>query len=287
MSSQPFPEIIDLEQFLSERVRANVVSCTDVREIRKADHVVNNVSVRVSSHVIIVPTSGPGSHIVDMTTYSFEPGSVIHVQPGQVQRWLPDETFDGWAVVIEPHVCPPGLFDLTYSSPRVVLGAAIDIAHALVASLTEPHILPGKAQERLRISISALLLELIASADAGPVIPTELVAEHAIVSDFRRELEFHYLQSRSVTDYARLVGCSPKTLTRATNRVLGQTPKQIIDARVIYAATRLLANTDISISWISSKLGFSQQSNFAKFFARQVDMTPAAYRESCSASFSE
>ena len=75
-----------------------------------------------------------------------------------------------------------------------------------------------------------------------------------------------------------------KTLTRATKRLLGQTPKQVIDARVTYAAIRLLANTDISVNWISTKLGFSQQSNFAKFFCRQVDMTPAAYREACLSS---
>ena len=51
-----------------------------------------------------------------------------------------------------------------------------------------------------------------------------------------------------------------------------------------YGAIRLLANTDISINWISTKLGFTQQSNFAKFFCRQVDMTPAAYREACLSS---
>lgn len=279
---QAFPEIIDLDTVFGDPKTRPSVSCTPIRDVRKTDHVRNDVAVRVSSHVVIVPTTGAGSHIVDMASYDVEPGSVIHVQPGQVQRWLPAEKFDGWAIVIAPHVCPPGLFDLTSPSPRVLLGASIDVAKSLVSSLTEPELLPPKAQARLRLSIAAVLLELIASAGDGPTIPPEVSAEHAIVSDFRRELEFHYLTSRSVTDYAGLIGCSPKTLTRATNRVLGQTPKQVIDARVTYAASRLLANTDISISWISSKLGFSQQSNFAKFFSRQVGMTPAVYRASFS-----
>ena len=279
---QAFPEIIDLESIFGDPAARPSVSCTPIGDVRKTDHVRNDVSVRVSSHVIIVPTAGMGSHVVDMATYTVEPGSVIHVQPGQVQRWLLDGEFDGWAIVIAPHVCPPGLFDLTSPSPKVVLGTSIEVAKSLVASLTEPDLLPPKAQARLRLSIAAVLLELIASAGEGPTIPPELSSEQAIVSDFRRELEFHYLTSRSVTDYAKLIGCSPKTLTRATNRVLGQTPKQVIDARVTYAASRLLANTDISISWISTKLGFSQQSNFAKFFARQVGLTPAAYRSDFS-----
>jgi len=273
-----FPEIIDLDTVFGDRNARPAVRCTTIGDVRKTDHVQNDVAVRSSSHVVIVPTSGVGSHMVDMATYEVEPGSVIHVQPGQVQRWSRTETFEGWAIIIASHVCPPGLFDLTSPSPRVILGTSLDVAKSLVSSLTEPELLPPKAQARLRLSIAAVLLELIASAGDGPTIPPEVSAEHAIVSDFRREIEFHYLTSRSVTDYAGLIGCSPKTLTRATNRVLGQTPKQVIDARVMYAASRLLANTDISISWISAKLGFSQQSNFAKFFARQVGMTPAVYR---------
>ena len=127
------------------------------------------------------------------------------------------------------------------------------------------------------------LLELIAGATDQTTLSPETLRDQALVWDFRRELEFHYLTSRSVADYASLVGCSTKTLTRATKRVLGQTPKDVIDQRVANAACRLLAHTDLSVGWISFKLGFTEQSNFSKFFQRKVEMTPAAYRLSCQA----
>ena len=257
------------------------VQCSEVGELRRVAHLAETPLLRATKHVVIVPSAGAGTHFVDGTEYPVEPGIVIHVLPGQVQRWAVEDSFRGWVLVVEPFVCPPGLFDLAAPSPLVRLGPSIDVAHSLVSSLTSPNILPPKAQERLRVSITSVLLELIAGASDGPDVPYELIAEASLVSEFRRELEFHYFDTRSVADYAALVGCSSKTLTRATKRLLAQTPKQIIDARVTYAATRLLANTDISINWISKKLGFSQQSNFAKFFSRQVGMTPVAYRESC------
>lgn len=276
MAGKLFDEIIEDDS--SGVLAVEAVSCRRIGDARTSPTTAGAMT-RVSSHTILAITEGAGSHVVEMATYDVDPSVVLHLQPGQVHRWEPDQQFDGWVINVRPRVCPPGLFDLARPAPLVSLGSSIEVAHALVTSLTEPGLLPGKAQERLRISIASLLLELLASASEGPTLSSNLIAEHAIVSDFRRELEFHYLTTRSVNEYASLIGCSPKTLTRATKRVLGQTPKQIIDTRVVYAATRLLANTDISISWISSKLGFTQQSNFAKFFARQIGVTPAAYRK--------
>lgn len=259
----------------------NAVSCARIGDIRHSEPVQANKTIRVARHVVIVPETGSGHHVVEMESCLVEPGSVVHVEPGQVHQWLPEESFDGWVIAIDQHVCPPGLFDLSAPSPLVLLGASIEVAHALVASLTAPEILPEGSQQRLRLSIASVLLELIASAAGRTSLPEDAAVEHKIIGDFRRELEFHYLTTRSVGDYASLVGCSTKTLTRATKRVLGQTPKEVIDRRVAFAACRLLANTDLSVSWIAYKLGFSEQSNFSKFFLRKVEMTPAAYRASC------
>ncbi|GEM_PF-2053873 len=270
--------------FLRAGVRLAAIACMPLGDIRRSRSAIVGRPIRSSRHTVIVPTSGVGGHIVDSSDFQLQPGRAAHILPGQVQRFVPDQELEGWVLSIEPLVCPPGLFDIARPSPVVCLGPSVDVAHALVSSLISPDILPATAQERLRISIASVLLELIAGANDGPEIPNELAREYELVADFRRELEFHYLDTRSVSDYASMIGCSAKTLTRATKRLLGQTPKQIIDARVTYAAIRLLANTDISVNWISTKLGFSQQSNFAKFFCRQVDMTPAAYREACLSS---
>lgn len=281
MTGKSFPEVIGVDLVADGSVAPSAISCARLSDLRTQAQVRENATMTTSRHLIIVPESGVGRHIVDMKSYEIEPGSVLHIEPGLSHRWLPDETFDGWAIGIDQHVCPPGLFDLPAPTPLVLLGTSMDVAHALITSLTAPEILPEGAQRRLRLSMASVFLELLAAASGRTALHSESIAEHKIVGDFRRELEFHYLTTRSVGDYAAMVGCSTKTLTRATNAVLGQTPKEIIDRRVAFAACRLLANTDISVSWIAYKLGFSEQSNFSKFFHRKVDMAPAAYRASC------
>lgn len=283
MTAKSFPEVIGVDYVAGSSAPITAISCSRINELRKHAALRENATVRVSRHLIIVADVGTAKHVVEMKTYTAEPGSVLHIEPGQAHRWLPDETFDGWAISIDQHVCPPGLFDVRAPSPLILLGTSIDVAHALINSLTSPEILPKGAQQRLRLSMASVFLELLAGASGRTTFHPESLAEHKIVGDFRRELEFHYLTTRSVGDYAAMIGCSTKTLTRATNAVLGQTPKEIIDRRVAFAACRLLANTDISVSWIAYKLGFSEQSNFSKFFHRKVDMTPAAYRSSCAA----
>lgn len=285
MSGTSFPEIVTVDLFANSPNSSSAVSCARVSDVRQLQPIQDDLTVRLGRHVVIVPETGVGSHIVEMETYELEPGSVLHVTPGRANRFVADAEFDGWVIAIDQQVCPAGLFDLAPTSPVVVLGTSIDVAKALVASLTTPGILPPRARQRVRLSLASVLLELIASATDLVTLSPEVARDQELVGDFRRELEFHYLSTRAVADYASLIGCSAKTLTRATKRVLGQTPKEVIDERVAHAACRLLAHTDLSVGWISFKLGFTEQSNFSKFFQRKIDMTPAAYRSSCQVDF--
>ncbi len=288
MADNTFPEVVSIDVVADKSGPNRTISSARISDLRDLPRVQRNADVQSSRHLIVVPDPNVlGRHMVEGEEYSIEPGSVLHVEPGQLHRLLHNETFDGWAIAIDEHIAPPGLFDLPAPSPLAMLGTSIEVAHVLVTALTAPEMLPKAAQQRLQLSMAAVLLELIAGASGRTIMRAETAAEHRIVGDFRRELEFHYLSTRSVGDYANLVGCSAKTLTRATKAVVGQTPKEIIDRRVAYAACRLLANTDISVNWIAYKLGFSEQSNFSKFFHRKVEMTPAAYRAACVAGQSE
>ena len=69
-----------------------------------------------------------------------------------------------------------------------------------------------------------------------------------------------------------------KTLSRVCLAATGHPVKQVIDARVVLEAKRLLAHTDEPVARISRQLGFSEVTNFGKFFARRAGATPAAFR---------
>jgi len=95
---------------------------------------------------------------------------------------------------------------------------------------------------------------------------------------FRRELDRSFHSTRLVEDYAAALNCSARALSRACRAVADTSAKDLIDARVALEARRLLAHTDLPISAIARQLGFSEVTNFGKFFTRRVHMTPGAFR---------
>ena len=78
--------------------------------------------------------------------------------------------------------------------------------------------------------------------------------------------------------YANELGCSYRTLCRACKAASGETPKAIIDQRVATEARRLLAFTGDSVSDVADELGFSESTNFVKFFQRVSKETPESFR---------
>ena len=130
------------------------------------------------------------------------------------------------------------------------------------------------ARALLRHQLAVLLLRLaLGSADRSTPRP-----EDETFHRFCREVEHSYAHTRRVEDYAAELRCSVRTLTRACLAVTGRSAKQVIDERVALQAGRLLAATDQPIAQIGRQLGFSEPTNFGRFFTREVGVSPGAFR---------
>ena len=58
----------------------------------------------------------------------------------------------------------------------------------------------------------------------------------------------------------------------------GINAKAHIDRRVALEAKRLLVHTNHSVESIAARLGFSESTNFVKFFKRVESLTPSSFR---------
>ena len=65
-----------------------------------------------------------------------------------------------------------------------------------------------------------------------------------------------------------------------SSKILGSTPKKIIDDRIMLEAKRLLAHSSESVKEISYSLGFDEPTNFVKYFRKHHLSTPIEFRES-------
>ncbi len=76
---------------------------------------------------------------------------------------------------------------------------------------------------------------------------------------------------------AATLGMNVRTLQRRLAEA-GTTHNQLIDEVRFEAATRLLADHDLTLAEIASALGYSDPAHFTRAFSRWTGRTPGAYR---------
>ena len=96
---------------------------------------------------------------------------------------------------------------------------------------------------------------------------------------FRDLLETNYTKLKSVNDYAQLIFISEKRLGQATSKILGKSPKEIINDRILLEAKRLLVHTHLSIKEVGQELGFEDPAYFVRYFKKNTEATPVEFRE--------
>ncbi|MEU4688298.1 AraC family transcriptional regulator [Actinoplanes sp. NPDC023714] len=237
----------------------------------------------LTHHALLLTVSGPVIAEVDFTVHRCEPGTLLWIRPGQAVRIEPGDHETATAVF------RPGLFrqdELPGLEPDhpggpartpVPLGEVARETGAALARIRQDAAGPpgDAAAALLRHQLAALLLRLLL-LDPGPEAPGHV--ETRTFERFRARLEEGYPNSRRVEDYAGELGCSVRTLTRASLAITGRTAKQVVDDRVALQARRLLAATGLSVAEVGRSLGFAEPTNFGRFFHRETGLSPGQFR---------
>lgn len=245
---------------------------------------------RLAYHQIMVVGSGTGDFTIDSTRHHCRAGSLLWIRPNQVIQFAP-------ATNMEAHLV---MFTETFPlRPRAQLGMLDDVLRPchwhfrddelatfrrVLALMEEEFERPDQdlGEDILKHLLAVALMHIDQmcrgrrknhqEADTPSGENAELFLR------FRRDLEASYRTTRLVEDYAAALNCTPRTLSRACRTVAGTSTKDLIDARVALEAKRLLVHTDLPVSAIARRLGFTEVTNFGKFFARRVNMTPGTFR---------
>ncbi|MEP7198165.1 MAG: helix-turn-helix domain-containing protein, partial [Saprospiraceae bacterium] len=96
---------------------------------------------------------------------------------------------------------------------------------------------------------------------------------------FRDLLETNFIKLKAVNDYSSQLFISEKRLGQATSKVLGKTPKEIINERILLEAKRLLVYSHRSIKEIGQDIGFEDPAYFVRYFKKNTETTPVEFRE--------
>ncbi len=94
-----------------------------------------------------------------------------------------------------------------------------------------------------------------------------------------RHIELHYGENITMNELAEVTGLSPDYMTRKFKSILAISPSEYLRKYRISKAMELLYTTDLTISEISSKTGFSDVAHFSRVFKQNAGVSPVFYRK--------
>tara|TARA_R110002096_G_scaffold16106_2_gene54959 strand:+ start:4267 stop:5028 length:762 start_codon:yes stop_codon:yes gene_type:complete len=230
-------------------------------------------------------TRGAGSHWVDFEKYSVSQGDVLQVRPGQVHAFDAESDHEALLLVFRPETVSPEQIRRL----AVYLDAPFSLEprdHTSMVQLLEFIQQMEEVPEELRLtSMAPGLLQAILSGltdlylrrneeTRGPAHnrASELVfgLENVLMDEPIRQ---------SLSAYASQLHVTPRTLARACRTIRGISPKRLVDLHCVLEAKRKLVLGDETVEEIAFDLGFSEATNFVKFFKRIAGTTPEAFRQ--------
>lgn len=111
-----------------------------------------------------------------------------------------------------------------------------------------------------------------------PVPGAEVQRRLQLYSRFRALLETHFREQLPISSYANMMAVTERTLHRACCDVAGESPLKIAHRRVVLESQRLLLYSGMTVGEIAYNLGFTDPSNFSRFFVGHVGEPPQVFR---------
>lgn len=130
----------------------------------------------------------------------------------------------------------------------------------------------------LRALISVLMFYVRKRDYNQPSIVPNNANTKQLVVQFVKLLNEHFKEQSTIKFYTDQLATTETILKKYCKIILGITPKEVMQQKVIAEAKRLLINEDISAQEIAYELGYSDPTNFNKFFLKRAGMTPRQFR---------
>ena len=132
--------------------------------------------------------------------------------------------------------------------------------------------------EMLRVLLKRLLIKSsrLVNMESDMI---SLPSQFDVIRRFHILVEKHFREKHQVSDYARLLHKSPKTLSNLFKKAGYTTPLTVINDRVLSEAKRLLLFSDKTAEEIAYELGYKEGAHFSKFFKTHTGFPPVGFRE--------
>ena len=244
-------------------------------------------------HIIWIK-DGKGSYNIDFQKLEVEGNTLFFLNPGQIFHIDSEQVSEAYQIgfsqdfhCVEKHnsdiACNGILFNTPGELPAVQIPLEkVEIFEGLFQNIfREFEKNDAGKEDMLKIYLRMILVEATRiKAKQEKVRSSELSTEQRLVSQFNTLVERNYKRYHKVSDYARMIGITPKSIAKQFKKLNKSTPGEIIRDRIILEAKRLLKYTDKSTKEISFELGFEDPAYFSRMFKKNTLTSPVEFRSS-------
>ena len=239
---------------------------------------------------IIVMEEGGGFHQIDFEKHKVTNHSVFVMKPAQVHSWKLASKVKGFVIEFNLESISRDLRSFSEVMDRLLFSVDVllleekadqDLKNLCREMFYEFQERPVYSETVLTSMLSIFILRLVREMTdhAPPRLKTDDRADK-----FHRLVEENFQKEHRVEFYARKMNLTPKSLTMQMTRLLGKSPRAIIQDRFMLEAKRLLAFSDMSVADIGFALGFEDPNYFTRFFRQHEKISPAQFRKNLNSS---
>ncbi|MEO5776645.1 MAG: AraC family transcriptional regulator [Flavobacterium sp.] len=178
--------------------------------------------------------------------------------------------------------CDGILYNNVYEIPAIALSKteSTTIQHILADIKYETDNEDVANEEMIRILLKQIIIKATRIWKAKhqwdePVKNIEI----EFLRKFSLLVEIHFKNLHTVADYSKLLFATPKNLNKKITQFGNHSPNEIIKARIMLEAKRLLAHTYLTIKEIGYHLGYEDYAYFIRLFTTQSGLSPQQFRK--------
>lgn len=247
----------------------------------------SSVAHRHTFFELFLFTGGKGIHEIDFHHYPAAKNTIHFVSPGQIHKLTLRNTkgyvfcFTEDFVPLKPKENFTDKFSFydNVRQPVLELDAAMSMEIITLSNFMKQEFNAEQKDDmdmlRSYLNIILLKIQALFLSDKKNAQASE---KNKKLASFKELIESFYSQHKPVVYYADKLNVSPNYLNALCRRHDGRTAIQLIHARLLLEAKRLLYATDMSIKEVSFYLHFEDVAYFNRFFKKQTQLTPVEYR---------
>ncbi len=236
---------------------------------------------------------GESKQIIDYQEYEVKPNSLFFISPNQVHYFEEWQPISGGTLMFTEDFYmlnrsgKDTLFELSFldnlhANPCIeftqeAFGEVLRIIHQMENEYRRSPKNPAIIQSYLHILL----------AHVQRYVDTTQAPHHSkkylsLFKQFKNELEKHFIMNKTASFYAEKLSITRHHLNLICKEITHQTVTEIIRARKILEAKRLLTFSDKTIAEIAFDLNFTDSSYFAKVFKSVTRQSPQDFRQEIS-----